>query len=142
MSLVLSVRAPRAAWLLAGIAMGMGNDARCAVGASSALQVDKQSPRGRKRVWRCSGGLCVAPLVAHGVGPTSGHAQVEDTGATRCLSANRREGGGPCRTHRSVKSMKVESILLQLAACPPGSGGICPLSSNDEGQERSEAGES
>lgn len=75
--------------------MGLGSDARCALGTSSALQVDKQSPEGRRTVWRCSEGLWVAPLVAHGVGPTSGHGEVEDAGATRCLSANRREEGGP-----------------------------------------------
>lgn len=41
------------------------------------------------------------------------------------------------RTHRGVKTVKPENILPPLAACPPGSGEICPLSPNDERWKRS-----
>lgn len=41
------------------------------------------------------------------------------------------------RTHRGVKTIKPENILPPLAACPPGSGEICPLSPNDERWKRS-----
>lgn len=41
------------------------------------------------------------------------------------------------RTHRGVKTIKPENILLPFAACLPGSGEICPLSPNDERWKRS-----